>query len=114
MDQYGGSAGHISYCYAVSSLAVAKTIISTHCTYSYGQASFINFLCHCSPSSAFYGAGKITEACTNNPSGQLALCAGRAAVADIFVRAAANDFFTRRATAADDNLSSSAAAMHCL
>jgi len=48
------------------------------------------------------------------PGRQLALCAGRAAVADIFVRAAANDIFTRRATTADNNLSSSAVAMHCL
>jgi len=48
------------------------------------------------------------------PGRQLALCAGRAAVADIFVRAAANNIFTQRATAADNNLLSSAAAMHCL
>ena len=34
MDQYGGSTGHSNYSYAelaVSSLAVAQTITSTHC-----------------------------------------------------------------------------------
>ena len=36
LGQYTSSPGHRAYCYAelaVSSLAVAKTIVSTHCAY---------------------------------------------------------------------------------
>jgi len=40
MDQYAGSPGRCTYCYA--ELA----------------ASFINFLQYCAPSSGFYGAGE--------------------------------------------------------
>jgi len=45
---------------AVSSIAVAETIATTHCAYPLknGQAAFISFLHYCSPSSGFYGARK--------------------------------------------------------
>ena len=73
MDQYAGRPGHSTYWYAelaVSSLAVAKNIPSTHSAYPWknGQASFINFLYYCAPSSGFYGAGKYNRGrCTDNP-----------------------------------------------
>jgi len=72
MDQYAGSAGHGTYCYAelaVSSLAVAETIATTHCAYPRKdvRASLIIFLYYCSPSSGFYGAGGRR---TDNPSGR--------------------------------------------
>jgi len=52
MDQYAGSPGRSTYCYA--ELAV----------------SFINFLHYCSPSSGFYGAWKDSRGRrTDNPSG---------------------------------------------
>jgi len=50
MDQYAGSPGRSTYCYA--ELA----------------ASFINFIYYCSPSSGFYGAGKDNkDRRTDNP-----------------------------------------------
>jgi len=53
MDQYAGSPGHSTYCYA--ELA----------------ASFINFLNYCSPSSGFYSAGKDNRSrLTDNLSGR--------------------------------------------
>jgi len=53
MDQYAGSPGHHTYCYAELT------------------ASFINFLHYCSPSSGFYDAGKDNRGrCTDNPSGR--------------------------------------------
>jgi len=73
MDQYAGRPGHSTYWYAelaVSSLAVAKNIPSTHSAYPWknGQASFINFIYYCAPSSGFYGAGKYNRGrCTDNP-----------------------------------------------
>jgi len=52
MDQYAGSPGHSTYCYAELT------------------ASFINFLHYCSPSFGFYGAGKDNKSTqTDNPSG---------------------------------------------
>jgi len=52
MDQYAGSPGHSTYCYAELTV------------------SFINFLHYCSPSSGLYGVGKDNRGrCTDNPSG---------------------------------------------